>query len=465
MNKRLSLLLLVFVLAACAPVGAPSPTAIPTANTTPPTATPLGYPAPPTPYFPTPPPAYYPAPGTPIPGTPFPTSTPVSYPPPATAFPTAGPEGAPAFSDCALLPVLPSCGAKLPLAGILAFYDAKGSRMVVANFDRGTAWQAPALSGLPPLSFSPSGKLLAIPGVPETFYDSASGKQVDQAAAQADGGWNLQEKPAPGPDTVYSAAGDAAWIDYATALVHVRFAADPSKDVTWPVAPGPSDQIQQIVTWVPGSSLLLFEAHYGSNSMWILGGALSTLDVKTGAVKPMGANMLLDFQFAWNPKEPGVLAFGDSSNPPGPGVQQLAVLDTHSGKLTHLVADPNVSSLSESWLPDGKSILFAAAWLPYNTVDASNPFALPAIYLVNADGSGLKRLTTPAASERDSWATPLADGTRFLYFRIDAQTGTLSVRLGSLDGSLDAPVTGALAAPQCGPVPPCDWSSTAVYQP
>jgi Tol biopolymer transport system component len=386
--------------------------------------------------------------------------------------PTSGADSAAAFTDCALLPALPSCSGKLPLTGRLALNDAAGKRLVVVDFKSGAAWQvpwqAPALQGPSGLSFSPSGKLLAnFPpgnsGQPYLIYDSASGKQVNQLTPQGIDAWTPQDSFQGAPfRTVYSATGDQAYIDFKTAIAHVRLATSPDKDVTWSVVNGPNDRIPQAVAWVPGNDLLLFEQHYASNSMWVNGGALFTLNIKTGEVKDLKAGMLLNFQFQWHPTEPGMLVFGDSSNSPVMGGQQLAVLNVLTGQLTHLIADPNVLITASGWLPDGKTILFAAS-MPADSASAGGPFALPAIYVINPDGSGLRRVTNPPQAVRDDQPQMLPDGQHFLYFHADTQKQTFTVRLAALDGSLDQAVTGSLPAPQCTVT--CAWDAVVVYKP
>ena len=446
MKKRFLLLLLVLLLAACQPLGTPLPSITPLPT---PTELPSATPQPTATFLPTSQPTAT--------ATPQPTATPA----------ISGPLAA-AFNDCALLPALASCGGKLPLSGRLALSDSANKRLVVVDFKSGAAWQVPAAAAPAGLSFSPSGKLLASfpPGnsaQPYLIYDSSSGKEVQQITPQGSDAWTPQDSfEGAGFRTVWSAAGDLAWIDFNTALAHIRFAAQPDKEVTWPVGPGPSDQIPQAVTWVPGSDLLLFEQHYAANSMWVSGGALYTLNVKTGEVQDLKANMLLDFKFQWHPAEKGVMVFGDSSNSSMMGGQALAVLNVLTGQISHPIADPNVSISAPAWLQDGKTILFSA-FMPGNTAQVGDPFALPAIYTINRDGSGAHTVTKPSQNERDSHLQFLPDGQHFLYFRSDTQKGTFTLRLAAVDSSLDEAVTGSLPPQQCAFV--CFSDAVVVYQP
>jgi hypothetical protein len=368
---------------------------------------------------------------------------------------------------------LASCGGKLPLAGELALSDPAGKRLVGVDFKTGAAWQVPwhdPLAGPSGLSFSLSGKLLAAlpPGnsgdQPYAIFDASSGGQVQQAIPQGVLEWTPQDSFAGVPfRTAWSAGGDQAWIDFDTALAHLRFAAQPDKDVTWPASPTPGDQIPQAVAWVPGSGVLLFEQHYAS-SMWITGGALSTLNVKTGETRDLKASIKLDFSFQWHPTEAGVLVFGDSSNSPIMGGQTLAVLNVLTGQLSHPIKSDTVSVSTPSWLPDGKTILFAA-FTPGDTSQPGDTFAAPAIYLMERDGSNARPVTKPLQGTRDSHPQLLPDGKYFVYFRADTQKSTFSLRLAALDGSLDEPVTGALPLPSTAPGGDYAWDTALVYRP
>lgn len=457
--KKLSFLAFILLfLSACQPLGAlPTPTnSGQTSATLPPMATPL----------PTPLPTQVPT----LPPTAAPTPT---VPPTVASTPFVGPQAA-RFTDCALVMALASCGSKLPLAGELALSDPTGKRLVVADFKTGAAWQVPwqppALSAPSGLSFSPSGKLLAVlppgnTGFPYVIYNAASGAQVQQATPQDIIGWTPKDSFTSTPfRTVWSAAGDQAWIDYNTALVHLRFAAQPDKDVTWPVSPAPSDQISQAVAWAPGSDLLLFEQHYAANSMWTTGGALSTLNVKTGEIRDMKASIKLDFSFQWHPTEKGVLVFGDSSSSTIMGGQTLAVLNLLTGQLSHPIKSENVSVSAPSWLPDGKTILFTA-FMPGDASQPGDTFAAPAVYLIDRDGSNARPVTKPPQGGRDSQPQLLPDGKYFVYFRADIQKTTFTLRLAALDGSLDGPVTGPLALPPLAISPDYSWVAPLAYRP
>ncbi len=464
MKKLISFILFAFLLAACALSGTPAATPSP-APTQPPTPLPSAT-----------------QPPTPQPTVALPTATATAEP---TAQSTPGGIQPQAFSDCALLPALPGlpgCGgskAAQLLGGELVLVDPADHRLVGVDYNTVRAWQIPLADlfptnpdGLPAgLNFSPSGKLVAVyppgnSGASFAVLDAASGQEVSQVAPAGQADWTPQDSLEMSPfRTVWSSQGDAAWIDVNTVVAHLRFAADPGKEVTWPVAAAPSDQIPQAVAWVPGTDLLLFEQHFASNDMWVTGGELYTLDVKTGAVKDLKAHMKLDFQFQWNPSQTGLMALAESSSNPTRGGQRLATLDVLTGELKYLIDDAMVIASHPNWLPDGKTILFAVS-LPAAAVQSNPIFEPQGIFEIGRDGSGLAALTKPGQGQHDDAPQLLPDGKHFLYFRVDtgSNPGTSTLRLAAVDGSLDEPVTGALAAPQCTAGPQCAWNAIAIYK-
>ncbi len=464
MKKLIPVILITILSAACAPFGAPSATPS-TAPTAQPTALPSA----------TPPP-------TPLPTVEIPTATSTAEP---TAQATPGGVQPQAFSDCALLPALPGlpgcAGSKAAqlLGGELVLVDQANHRLVGVDYNTVQAWQIPLADLFPSnpdgfpsgLSFSPSGKLLAVyppgnSGASFVILNAASGQEIKQITPAGQEGWTPQDSLEMSPfRTVWSSQGDAAWIDFNTAAAHVRFTSDPGKEVTWPVAPAPSDQIPQAVAWVPGTDLLLFEQHFASNDMWVTGGELYTLNVKTGEVKDLKAHMKLDFQFQWNPTQAGLMVLAESSSNPIMGGQRLATLDVLTGELNYLIDDAMVIASHPSWLPDGQTILFAVS-LPAAAVQSNPIFEPQGIFEVSRDGSGLRAVTKPGQGQHDDAAQLLPDGKTFLYFRVDSNTdpGTSTLHLAALDGSLDQPLTGALAVPQCMAGPQCSWDAVAVYR-
>ncbi|MER6401877.1 hypothetical protein ABT263_38470 [Kitasatospora sp. NPDC001603] len=84
---------------------------------------------------------------------------------------------------------------------------------------------------------------------------------------------------------------------------------------------------------------------------------------------------------------------------------------TNAQRLTFLTNDTPYSGevRNPSWSPDGKQLVFE-----YRTSSTGQPASGRALYVVNADGTGLRRLTPweLRAGERASWSP---DGTRILF--------------------------------------------------
>ncbi|MFE2729419.1 TolB family protein [Kitasatospora sp. NPDC059327] len=84
---------------------------------------------------------------------------------------------------------------------------------------------------------------------------------------------------------------------------------------------------------------------------------------------------------------------------------------TNAQRLTFLTNDKPYSGdvRNPSWSPDGKQLVFE-----YRTSTTGQPAAGRALYVVNADGTGLRRLTPweLRAGERASWSP---DGTRIVF--------------------------------------------------
>ncbi len=129
-----------------------------------------------------------------------------------------------------------------------------------------------------------------------------------------------------------------------------------------------------------------------------------------------------DVQPAWSP-EGARIAFVRST---GRG-QGLHLLELTSGEVTEIPTPGLTVFSAPSWAPDGRRLVFAAY-----PAKGSRP---PEVYVVNADGTGLRRLTTCTAPCRGGYAEPAwsPDGTTIAMVRGWAGRGDLF--LASPDGS------------------------------
>jgi Tol biopolymer transport system component len=257
-----------------------------------------------------------------------------------------------------------------------------------------------------------------------------------------------------------AANGDRAWVDFNTGLAHLERTAEPGKEVTWPLEAQPGDKIYRAIAWVPGTDLLLAGYTQGGNAAMLLGPTLITLDTKTGAIKDLQTRLRADFQMQWHPAEKGVLLYAETGASDLAWGQRLALLNVITGQKSYPLPNQQASISWPSFTPDGKAAIFAS-YLPPEQAGPGHPLGALAIYQVTLAGGELKRLTTPPAGAQDEKPFLLADGVHFIYYRVRAaDASTLTARLGSLDGTVDAALTAPLAAPPCFSGPSdCAWES------
>ena len=93
-----------------------------------------------------------------------------------------------------------------------------------------------------------------------------------------------------------------------------------------------------------------------------------------------------------------------------PGLYTLALA---TGTVARLTGDPSFSEHTPRWSPDGRKVAFASNRAHYTgaTTDTGTPDL--DVWLVNADGSGLRRLTIDPAQDADPAWTP--DGTGIVF--------------------------------------------------
>ena len=361
--------------------------------------------------------------------------------------------------DCKVLPGFPGCGAALPLAGKLAIYDNPRQLIQVLDFSPKQDLQIQAKAGTKGLEWLDKGNFLTVVGADNqsslAWANPVTSKVVD-----------LPVLGPQGQPVFRGTDGSTAWLELKDNLFlfHVR-SPNGATDQVWPAEPNPSDKIHELLGWVPGTPLLLAGHHFGANSMWIIGNQLYTLDSRNGAVKELPASLRLGGSFAWHPTQPGVMAFGDSSQSEEiMGAPRLAVLDVTSARLTLPIADAAVSSTYPAWTPDGSAILHAAGKVG-DPPAANDPFVLPGIYRTEWPALTTRRLTTPPQGQRDAWPQPMADGKNLLYLRYNPDTKQAELRLAGLDGKLDAPVATALNVALA--IQPLDirWQAVVAYAP
>jgi Tol biopolymer transport system component len=91
-----------------------------------------------------------------------------------------------------------------------------------------------------------------------------------------------------------------------------------------------------------------------------------------------------------------------------PGYDDLYLINLDGSGLTRLTNTPDVNETGPAWSPDGKRIAFSA-----NSHGGQGPYWEMNIYVINADGSGLARVTSGPGSESGPAWSP--DGTQIAF--------------------------------------------------
>lgn len=116
------------------------------------------------------------------------------------------------------------------------------------------------------------------------------------------------------------------------------------------------------------------------------------------------------------------------------GRDAIYTLDLATGRVRHLSGDPRWTELEPRWSPDGSRIAFASNRAHYEGPAPESGEADMDIWVMNADGSGRRRVTTdPANDLTPSWAP---DG-RSLVFTSDRDSRGDLYRVWLEDGRVE----------------------------
>lgn len=117
-----------------------------------------------------------------------------------------------------------------------------------------------------------------------------------------------------------------------------------------------------------------------------------------------------------------------------PGRAAIFTLDLANGQVRQLSGDPRWTEEKPRWSPDGRQVVFASNRAHYEGPSPESGTPDLDLYLVNADGTGRRRLTTAAANESDpSWAP---DG-KSVVFSADGESRGDLYRVWLADGRVE----------------------------
>ena len=195
---------------------------------------------------------------------------------------------------------------------------------------------------------------------------------------------------------------------------------------------GPTDMDEMLPAWSPAEDRLAFVAERRFSNAWrlFLADADGGQPVEQSLTFPTGFQiaehqgqpgmaMQTGFPLAWSPDGTRILVTATS----GSGTTTTFVYSVSDGSLTALTPATLNPSLSR-WSPDGSSVAF---------LSFDDQRQLSDLYVIGADGSGLRRISSDACEFVD-WAP---DGSRLLFDAglCDTHSATIAVRTVLVDGS------------------------------
>ena len=174
-------------------------------------------------------------------------------------------------------------------------------------------------------------------------------------------------------------------------------------------------------SWSPNGLRLAFDRHMGPDDPSLSPRSPSDVFVMSlngGDQTNLTNSPADDSQPAWSP-DGSRIVFVSDRNANQEGTSRLFIMNADGSGVTPLTTGdglgPFTGDVSPSWSPDGSKVVFARG-VPSDFPGAS------AIFVINADGSGLKRLTklqarTIRPESRHAWGAPAwsPDGSKIIY--------------------------------------------------
>ncbi len=161
--------------------------------------------------------------------------------------------------------------------------------------------------------------------------------------------------------------------------------------------------------WSPDAAYVAFSAKAGDQD------ALYIYNLKTGHFKQHKFNLDGIFSAAWSPDGQNIAFIGNLN-----GQSDIYIFNLKTGKIRNLTNDIFSDSYPK-WSPDGERIVFVSDrgsflskdQIPKNFRMSAHNFKNQDIYIVNRDGSGMKRITEWQSNETSPLFSP--DGKELLY--------------------------------------------------
>ena len=236
-------------------------------------------------------------------------------------------------------------------------------------------------------AWSPDGARVAYAAQYISYYSSNS---WSIAVTSADGSVSVE------PISNSSFTGDPAWSPDGSRLAFASDAAAGGSSIDMLSATGgsvtrltnaPSSVYDYNPAWSPDGSKIAFQSNRDGNY------EIYVMNVDGSGVTRVTSNPTQDEEPAWSP-DGSQLAFVSDRG----GVRHVWLMNADGSGATSLTADATGATAedrSPAWSPDGQQIAFASTCSG----------CVSDLYIINRDGTGLRRLTTFAAAEHPSWRT------------------------------------------------------------
>jgi Tol biopolymer transport system component len=205
----------------------------------------------------------------------------------------------------------------------------------------------------------------------------------------------------------------------------------------WLMGPDGSDRrelanvgaIVERLAWSPDSTRLLYDVQNAPPTH------VEVVDVRSGARRSLTPAGQTDFYASWSPDGRSIAM---TSNPFA-STSRIDVVDPADGSRRTVSAVPGTDP---AWSPDGREIAFVGVRTFPEYADRYGPPQRLDLYVVSADGTGLRRLTGPLDDDlgrepgafRPSW---WPDGSRLFFHSGEGLNAQASVFAVNADGSCE----------------------------